>query len=277
MDLKQRIERLYDQDPGLIERQRALQLFNEFKFFLNRGEIRAAEELGDGWKVHSWVKKGILLGFRLGELIERSINADIRFFEKSTYPLKSFSLESGVQIERGGSAVRDGVHVARGVVCMPPMYVDVGAYIDAGTHIGSHVLVGTCAQIGRGVHLGAGTQIGGVLEPVDALPVIVEDRVRVEGNCGIFDGVVVRKSAVIGPGVMLGGGTVVYDVVRQAVYRREGSSPLIIPEGAVVVPGSRGIDAPWAAAEQLSIATPLIVRYVDDPPGAHPRRGGGQD
>jgi 2,3,4,5-tetrahydropyridine-2-carboxylate N-succinyltransferase len=244
MDLKQKIERLYDQDPRSVERQRALQLFNEFKFFLNRGEIRAAEAFGDGWKVHAWVKKGILLGFRLGELKEG-----------------------------GGSAVRDGVHMARDVVCMPPTYVDVGAYIDAGTHIGSHVLVGACAQIGRGVHLGAGTQIGGILEPVDALPVIVEDRARIEGNCGIFDGVVVKRGAVIGPGVVLAGGTAIYDIVRKAVYGREGSRPLVIPEGAVVVAGSRGIDAPWAAAERLSVATPLIVRYAGDPPAAHPPRG----
>ncbi len=261
MGLKQSIERLYDQDPGSLDRQRALQLFNEFKFFLNRGEIRVAEKLGDGWRVHVWVKKGILLGFRLGELVERSMNADFRFFEKSTYPLRSLSLENGVQIDRGGSAVRDGVYVARDVVCMPPMYVDVGAYVGAGTQIGSHTLVGACAQIGREVLLGPGTQIGGVLEPVDALPVVLEDRVRVEGSCGIFEGVVVRGGAVIGAGVVLSGETAVYDIIRKAVYRREGSGSLVIPEGAVVVPGSRGMDVPWAAAERLSVAAPLIVRY----------------
>jgi len=273
MGLKQSIERLYDQDPGSLDRQRALQLFNEFKFFLNRGEIRVAEKLGDGWRVHVWVKKGILLGFRLGELVERSMNADFRFFEKSTYPLRSFSLENGVQIDRGGSAVRDGVYVARDVVCMPPMYVDVGAYVGAGTQIGSHTLVGACAQIGREVLLGPGTQIGGVLEPVDALPVVLEDRVRVEGSCGIFEGVVVRGGAVIGAGVVLSGETAVYDIIRKAVYRREGSGPLVIPEGAVVVPGSRGMDVPWAAAERLSVAAPLIVRYGESLPGTRVPHG----
>jgi 2,3,4,5-tetrahydropyridine-2-carboxylate N-succinyltransferase len=276
MDLKQRIERLYDQDPGSIERQRALQLFNEFKFFLNRGEIRAAEELGGGWRVHVWVKKGILLGLRLGEPVESTVNGDIRFSEKSTYPLKSISLENGVQIERGGSAVRDGVYMARDVVCMPPMYIDVGAYIGAGTQIGSHVLVGACAQIGSGVCLGAGTQIGGVLDPVDALPVIVEDRVRVEGNCGIFDGVVVKKGATVGPGVVLAAETAVYDLVRKTIYRREGNTPLTIPEGAVVVSGSRGVDVPWAVTERLAMTTPLIVRYQGDPSGADPFPGEGQ-
>jgi 2,3,4,5-tetrahydropyridine-2-carboxylate N-succinyltransferase len=273
MDLKQRIERLYNQDPGSVERQGALQLFNEFKFFLNRGEIRVAEELGDGWRVHVWVKKGILLGLRMGEPVERPINGDIRYFEKSTYPLKDLSLESGVQIARGGSAVRDGVYMGRDVVCMPPMYIDVGAYVGAGTQIGSHVLVGACAQIGNGVFVGAGTQIGGVLDPVDALPVILEDRVRVEGNCGIFDGVVIKRDATIGPGVVLAGETEVYDLVRKAVYRREGGRSLIIPEGAVVVSGSRGIDAPWPVAERLSMMTPLIVRYAAHSSGADPLLG----
>ena len=257
MELKQSIERLYDQDPGSLERQGGLQLFNEFKFFLNRGEIRAAEKLGDGWRVHAWVKKGILLGFRLGKLVG-----------KSTYPLKSFTAENGARVEMGGSAVRDGVYVARDVVCTPPMYIDVGAYVDAGTRIGSHVLVGACAQVGREVELGAGTQIGGVLEPVDALPVVIEDRVRVKGSCGIFDGVVLRRGAVIGAGVVLSGETAVYDVVRNTVYRREGSRPIIIPEGAVVVAGSRGMDTPWASEQRLSVATPLIVRYREEPPGA---------
>jgi 2,3,4,5-tetrahydropyridine-2-carboxylate N-succinyltransferase len=270
MGLRQDIEQLYDQDPESIEKNRALQLFNEFKFFLNRGEIRAAEKMGDDWRAHSWVQKGIILGFRLGVLTDASINEQFRFFEKNTFPLKNFSLENGVQIVPGGSAVRDGMYMGRGVVCMPPMYADVGAYIDTDARIESHVLVGACAQLGKNVCVGAGTLLGGVLHPVGALPVIIEDEVTVGGSCGIFHGVVVQKGAVIVAGVLITESTTVYDVARGAVYRREGHRPLVIPEGAVVMPGSKRLDEPWAASEGLSVAAPVILHYRKESPESQP-------
>ncbi len=264
MSLQQEIELLFDADPDTVDRSRALQRFNEFKFFLNRGDIRAAEKVDGKWRVNHWVKKGILLGFRLGALTDVSLSAQFRYFDKSTYPLKKFSLADEVRLVPGGSSVRDGVYVGRGVVCMPPMYINVGAFVDDGTMVDSHALVGSCAQVGKRVHLSAGAQLGGVLEPVGALPVIVEDEVLVGGNCGIYEGTVVCRRAVIGAGVILTGGTRVYDVVKEQVYRKEADSPLTIPENAVVVPGSRPLESGWARKEGITVAAPVIVKYRDE-------------
>jgi len=264
MSLQDEIEALYAQDPSALNRAKALQHFNEFKFFLNRGDIRAAERVGEMWTVHEWVKKGIVLGFRLGVLTEVPSGGTFRFFDKSTYPLRHTHPEEGIRLVPGGSSIRDGVYLGRGVICMPPMFINVGAYIDADTMIDSHVLVGSCAQVGKRVHIGAGTQLGGVLEPVGSLPVIIEDDVLVGGNCGIFEGAIVRRGAVLGAGVTLTGSTPLYDVVNRTVYRRHSGRPLTIPERAVVVPGSRPIDDAWARAEHLSVATPVIIKYRDE-------------
>jgi len=264
MALQDDIERLYEQGGDAIDRERALQVFHEFKFFLNHGDVRAADHVLGEWRVNRWVKKGILLGFRLGELEDVSIDSRFKFFDKSTYPLKKFTLADGIRLVPGGSSVRDGAFVAKGVVCMPPMYINVGAYVDEATMVDSHALIGSCAQVGKRVHISAAAQIGGVLEPIGALPVIIEDDVMIGGNCGVYEGTIVRRGAVIGAGVVLTGGTPVYDTVRQAVYRKEGNQPLVIPENAVVVPGSRPLQGEWARSQRLSVASPIIVKYRDE-------------
>lgn len=264
MTLQETIEALYAQDPARLDRTSALQTFHEFKFFLNRGDIRAAERSGDTWLVNGWVKKGILLGFRLGALEDVSVNTNFRYFDKSTYPLKKLDLENGVRLVPGGSSIRDGAFVAPGVVCMPPMYINVGAYVDESTMIDSHALVGSCAQIGKRVHLSAASQIGGVLEPIGAMPVIIEDDVMIGGNCGVYEGTIVKRRAVIGAGVILTGGTPVYDAVKGKIYRKGPESPLTIPENAVVVPGSRPLQTEWALMRGISIATPVIIKYRDE-------------
>lgn len=264
MSLQSDIEQLYAQDPPALDRARAVQIFNELKFFLNRGEVRAAEKVHGEWRVNHWVKKGILLGFKIGELEDFSLNMHFRYFDKSTYPLKQLSVGDGVRLVPGGSSIRDGAYVARGVVCMPPMYINVGAFVDEHTMIDSHALIGSCAQVGKWVHVSAGVQIGGVLEPVGAMPVIIEDHVLVGGSCGIYEGTIVEQGAVIGAGVILTRSTPVYDVARQITYRRQGDKPLVIPERAVVVPGNRPLSGGWAQAQQLSIATPIIIKYRDD-------------
>ena len=263
MPLQTDIEALYDTDPAKIDRDEALKKFSEFKFFLNRGEIRAAEKSAGGWTVNHWVKKGILLGFRLGALQDVSIDSRFRFFDRSTYPLKNITAGDGVRLVPGGSSIRDGAFVARGVVCMPPMYINTGAYVDAGTMVDSHALVGSCAQIGKRVHISAAAQIGGVLEPVGAMPVIIEDDVLIGGNCGIYEGTIVSRGAVIAAGVIITGGTAVYDAVKQTVYRKTKTSPLVIPENAVIVPGSRPLDTDWGRQTGLSLATPVLVKYRD--------------
>lgn len=263
MPLQTDIEKLFEQNIEKIDRAWALKVFNEFKFFLNHGEIRAASNVNGIWVVNHWVKKGILFGFRLGELVDVSINNQFRYFDKNTYPLKQISVSDGIREVPGGSSIRDGAFVARGVVCMPPMYINVGAYVDEDTMVDSHALVGSCAQIGKRVHLSAGAQIGGVLEPVGAMPVIIEDDVLVGGNCGIYEGTIVKRGAVIGAGVVLTGATPVYDVAKQTVYRKQADSPLCIPSGAVVVPGSRPMKGEWAGREHLSLTTPIIVKYKD--------------
>ena len=264
MSLQADIEALYAVEPAALDRGEALRRFAEFKFFLNRGEIRAAEQKGGAWRVNAWVKKGILLGFRLGELTDVSIDGRFRFFDRSTYPLKALSASDGVRLVPGGSAIRDGACVARGVVCMPPMYINVGAYVGEGTMIDSHALVGSCAQVGKRVHISAAAQIGGVLEPVGAMPVIIEDDVLVGGNSGIYEGTIVGRRAVIAAGVVLTGGTPLYDAVNEKVYRKTADAPLVVPPGAVVVPGSRPAGGAWAKAQGLALATPVIVKYRDE-------------
>ena len=263
MTLQQEIEDVYGQDLTGTHRARALQIFNEFIFFLNRGEVRAAEKIHGEWTVNQWVKKGILLGFRLGEMEDISVSNYFKFFDKHTYRLKKLSLGDGVRLVPGGSSIRDGAYVAKGVVCMPPMYINVGAYVDEDTMVDSHALVGSCCQVGKRVHVSAGAHLGGVLEPIGAVPVIIEDDVFLGGHCGVYEGTIVRQGAVIAAGVTLTGSTAVYDTVRQRVYRKESDRSLVIPEGAVVVPGTRPLTNEWARAEQLSVFTPLIIKYRD--------------
>jgi 2,3,4,5-tetrahydropyridine-2,6-dicarboxylate N-succinyltransferase len=235
---------------------------------LERGELRAAERGDDGeWRAIPWVKQGILLAFRLGQLIDLSpgtSNGDFSFIDKDTMPPRHFTVGDGIRIVPGGSTVRRGAFLSTGVVCMPPMYVNVGAWVGVGTMIDSHALVGSCAQIGARVHLSAAAQIGGVLEPINAAPVVIEDDVIVGGNCGVYEGTVVRQGAVLGAGVVLTRGTPVFDLVHERVYRGSALSPLIIPADAVVVPGARGVRGAFAQAEGLSLQTPVIVKYRDD-------------
>jgi 2,3,4,5-tetrahydropyridine-2-carboxylate N-succinyltransferase len=260
------IERLFDENPsGYTPDQ--LGLFQRFKDALNAGEIRAAQPDASsktGWRVNPWVKKGILLGFRMGATVDMSIDA-IRqpFFDKSTYPVKTFTATSGVRIVPGGSSIRDGVYIAKGVTCMPPMYINVGAYVDEGTMVDSHALVGSCAQVGKKCHISAASQIGGVLEPIGALPVIIEDEVLVGGNSGVYEGTVVKKRAVLGSGTILNRSTPVYDLVTGAVHAASDDDPLVIPENAVVVAGSRAISHGRGKDWNLSVYTPVIVKYRD--------------
>jgi 2,3,4,5-tetrahydropyridine-2-carboxylate N-succinyltransferase len=240
-------------------------VFDEFKTALNRGEIRAAERSDDGvWRVNSWVKQGILLGFRMGQLVDMSASTNLRFFDKDTYPARPTTMEDNVRIVPGGSSIRDGAYVAPGVVCMPPMFVNVGAYVDEGTMIDSHALVGSCAQIGKRVHLSAAAQIGGVLEPVGAVPVVIEDDVLVGGGCGVYEGTIVHERAVLAAGTILTGSTPVYDLALEKIYQRSGDAPLEIPAGAVVVPGSRAVRGECGRAWGLSLYAPVIVKYRDE-------------
>ncbi len=237
--------------------------FELFISLLDSGRIRAAENIDGKWEVHAWVKKGILLGFKLGALKNVAASRPFTFFDKHTYPVKEFSLEDNVRIVPGGTSVRRGAYVAPGVIMMPPSYVNVGAYVGKGTMIDSHALVGSCAQIGERIHISAAAQIGGVLEPINALPVIIEDDVMVGGNCGIYEGAIVKKRAVIGAGVFLTGSTPVYDCVNKIIIRKSDYGSLVIPENAVVVAGSRGIVTDFGRAHGLGLYTPLIVKYRD--------------
>lgn len=268
--LKHDIEALLQKSAAeLAESAEARAVFTEFKRLLNTGSVRAAEKSGGRWSVNAWVKEGILLGMRMGKLIASPVGSSgnlggFAFIDKDTWPLKEITLEHNVRIVPGGSSVRDGSYLAPSVVMMPPAYVNVGAYVDVGSMIDSHVLVGSCAQIGRKVHLSAGAQIGGVLEPIGAMPVIVEDEVMVGGNCGIYEGTVVSERAVIGTGVILNGSTPLYDLVRGTIYRKDAEGPLVVPPGAVVVAGSRKVAGDFAAAHALSLYTPVIVKYRDE-------------
>jgi 2,3,4,5-tetrahydropyridine-2-carboxylate N-succinyltransferase len=241
--------------------------FYELRSGLEAGTLRSAEpdaSLPLGWRVNAWVKRGILLGFRLGAMVEMGCPDGMSFVDKATYPARRFSAADGVRVVPGGSSVRSGAYLAQGVVVMPPAYVNVGAYVDEGTMVDSHALVGSCAQIGRRVHLSAAAQIGGVLEPVNASPVIIEDDALIGGNTGVYEGTIVRKRAVLAAGTVLTRGTPVYDLVRGEVYKATAEAPLIIPEGAVVVPGSRAITKGKGAEWGLSVATPVIVKYRDE-------------
>src|SRR5687767_1102915 len=241
------------------------EVFDELKRALNRGEVRAAEKDASGkWIVNSWVKQGILLGFRIGSIVDMSTGESFRFYDKDTYPARPTTIEENVRIVPGGSTIRDGAYIAAGVVCMPPMYVNAGAYVDEGTMIDSHALVGSCAQIGKRVHLSAAAQIGGVLEPVGAMPVVIEDDVMVGGGCGVYEGTIVHERAVLAAGTILTGSTPVYDVAREKIYQRTADAPLEIPAGAVVVPGSRGVRGECGRAWGLSLYAPVIVKYRDE-------------
>jgi 2,3,4,5-tetrahydropyridine-2-carboxylate N-succinyltransferase len=243
----------------------AQQLFDATMAHLERGDVRAAARDADGtWRAVPWVKRAILLGFRLGRVVEMGGAGAFNFFDKHTFPAREFRVDNQVRIVPGGSTVRRGAYLAPGVVCMPPMYVNVGAHVGRGTMIDSHALVGSCAQIGERVHLSAAAQIGGVLEPINASPVVIEDDVVVGGNCGVYEGTVVRSKAVLAAGVVLTRGTPVYDLVNETVHRATAEQPLIIPEGAVVVPGARRVSSPFGEAQGLSLQTPVIVKYRDD-------------
>jgi len=262
--LRAEIERLYAK--GTLPPEVAVHArhaFREFHEALTRGEVRAAEEQDGRWRVNAWVKQGILLGFRLGEL-EESHSGVLSFVDKDTFPARHFGLSDRVRVVPGGSSIRSGAYIAPGVICMPPMYVNVGAYVDEGTLIDSHALVGSCAQVGKRVHLSAAAQIGGVLEPVGASPLIIDDDVLVGGNCGVYEVMQVRSGAVLGAGTILTRATPVYDIVRGQVYRATVDTPLVIPDNAVVVPGSRAITKGKAAEWGLSLYTPIIVKYRDE-------------
>ena len=261
------IEKLFDEKPQTYTEDH-FRLFADFKAALNAGAIRAAEPdaaARSGWRVNGWVKKGILLGFRMGGVVDMSVDRTRQpFFDKATYPVKRFTAQSGIRIVPGGSSIRDGCFIGKGVTCMPPMYINAGAYVGDGTMVDSHALVGSCAQVGKNCHISAASQIGGVLEPVGALPVIIEDEVLIGGNCGVYEGTVVKRRAVLGTGAILNRSTPVYDVVRKIVHRATDDEPLVIPEEAVVVAGSRAITTGQGKEWGISLYTPVIVKYRDD-------------
>jgi 2,3,4,5-tetrahydropyridine-2,6-dicarboxylate N-succinyltransferase len=249
------------------DRDRSREAFARLRAELSAGTVRAAEPDAAqpaGWRVNTWVKQGILLGFKFGDTIDASIDhGRVPFYDKDTLPLKKPGLAAGVRIVPGGSSVRDGAYIAPGVICMPPMFINIGAYVGEQSLIDSHALVGSCAQVGARVHVSASAQIGGVIEPVGALPVIIEDEALLGGNTGVYEGVVIKARAVIAAGTVLTGSTPVYDLVRGEIIRPTADRPLVVPEGAVVVPGSRGVTAGKGPEWRLSLATPVIVKYRD--------------
>ena len=267
MTLAEEIDSLAS-EGAQADRDRARQAFTRLRAQLSAGEVRAAEpdsSAQTGWRVNTWVKKGILLGFRFGDTTD--VSADHGrwpFFDKDTLPLKRLSTHDGVRIVPGGSSVRDGAYLGKGVICMPPMYINIGAWVGEGTLVDSHALVGSCAQIGSRVHLSAAAQVGGVLEPVGALPVVIEDDVLVGGNCGVYEGAIVKRRAVLASGVVLTGSTPIYDLPNERIVEAAPGQPLIVPEGAVVVPGSRPVSSGKGRDWGLSVATPIIVKYRDE-------------
>lgn len=265
--LQEKVEHWFAQGAEAVGNKDAEAVFLELRGALEAGSLRSAEpdaSLPLGWRVNAWVKRGILLGFRLGQMVEMGCQDGFGFVDKATYPARRFLVADGVRVVPGGSSVRSGAYLSKGVVVMPPAYVNVGAYIDEGTMVDSHALVGSCAQIGKRVHLSAAAQIGGVLEPVNASPVIIEDDALVGGNTGVYEGTIVRSRAVIAAGTVLTRGTPVYDLVKGEIYKATAESPLVIPEGAVVVPGSRNVMKGKGAEWGLSIAAPVIVKYRDE-------------
>jgi 2,3,4,5-tetrahydropyridine-2-carboxylate N-succinyltransferase len=264
--LQETIEQHFTAGPGVFGDESAMAVFLALREALENGEVRAASPdpgSPSGWRVNSWVKQGILLGFRLGVLAEIPAGG-FSFVDKNTYPVRHFGAGDGVRVVPGGSSVRAGAYVARGVVCMPPMYINAGAWVDEGTMVDSHALVGSCAQVGKRVHLSAAAQIGGVLEPVNASPVVIEDDVLVGGNSGVYEGTIVRKGAVLAAGTILTRGTPVFDLVNGVILRASGELPLIIPENAVVVPGSRAVSKGNGQEWGLSLYAPVIVKYRDE-------------
>jgi 2,3,4,5-tetrahydropyridine-2-carboxylate N-succinyltransferase len=268
-ELVSRIERLYDLGAS-ADKNESRQVFAILREELSAGRVRAAEpdpSNSTGWRVNTWVKQGILVGFRCGDLVDASIRTSSRdwfFSDKDTLPMKKMDVGMGVRIVPGGSAIRDGAYVGRGVICVPPMYINIGAYVGEGSLVDSHALVGSCAQVGSRVHISAAAQIGGVIEPVGALPVIVEDDVLVGGNVGIYEGAIIKRRAVIAAGTVLTGSTPIYDLPKERIIRPEGDAPLVVPEGAVVVPGSRAVTQGIGTKWGLSLATPVIVKYRDE-------------
>lgn len=268
-ELRGDIERLFAEKRDRFEEEH-FDLLARFKRALNLGHVRAAEpdpSSPSGWRVNAWVKQGILLGFRMGSIVDMSVGTgghSLPFFDKDTYPVRGLAADAGVRVVPGGSSIRDGVYLGRGVTCMPPMYINVGAWVDDGTLIDSHALVGSCAQVGKRVHLSAAAQLGGVLEPVGALPVIVEDDVLVGGNCGVYEGTVVKRRAVLASGTILTRSTPIYDLVHETIHRAPEDGPLVVPEEAVVVPGSRAVTRGAGTGWGLSLYTPVIVKYRDE-------------
>jgi 2,3,4,5-tetrahydropyridine-2-carboxylate N-succinyltransferase len=256
-ELKNKIEYYFENTNSDLKLENFLSL-------LNSGSIRAAEKIGSDWNVNLWVKKGILLIFRRGMLEDMSINSDFKFFDKHNLTLKNISIDDNIRIVPGGSSIRTGAYLAKGVICMPPMYINIGSYIDEGTMIDSHALVGTCAQIGKRVHISAAAQIGGVLEPAGARPVIIEDNVMIGGNCGVYEGILIRERAVLGSGVILTASTKVFDLVNETIITSSQGKPLEIPSSAVLVSGSRSINTDFGKKHGLSIYSPMIIKYRDD-------------
>jgi 2,3,4,5-tetrahydropyridine-2-carboxylate N-succinyltransferase len=262
--MQTQIESLFDNKPAEYSASDR-ELFRRFQAALNEGSIRAAEpdaSTPTGWRVNAWVKKGILLGFRMGANVDMSVGT-LAFRDKDTYPIRAIAADRNIRIVPGGSSVRDGVYLGRNVTCMPPMYINVGAYVDDGTMVDSHALVGSCAQVGKNCHVSAASQIGGVLEPVGAMPVIIEDEVLIGGNCGVYEGTVVKTRAVLGTGTILNRSTPVYDLVNSTIHRATDDTPLVVPEGAVVIAGSRAITHGPGKDWGISVYTPVIVKYRD--------------
>jgi len=263
LTLRLAIERLSALET-IGEPDEARPVFFDFRAALTRGAVRAAEKIDGRWVVNPWVKQGILLGFRLGELQQMSDGDVLSFIDKDTFPARRLTVADQVRLVPGGSSIREGAYVAPSVICMPTMFINVGAYVDEGSMIDSHALVGSCAQIGKRVHLSAAAQIGGVIEPINATPVIIEDDVLVGGNCGVYEGTLVRTRAVLGAGTILTRSTPLYDLVRGEIYRATAEQPLEVPENAVVVPGSRAVKKGKGAEWNLSLYTPVIVKYRDE-------------
>jgi 2,3,4,5-tetrahydropyridine-2-carboxylate N-succinyltransferase len=265
MSLEKDISVLYNKkDLSAKDLKRAGEVFKELLKLLNKGKIRSAEFTDGSWKANPWVKKGILLGFKIGRLKDQSINNEFRYYDKHTLKLKRIKLSDNIREVPGGSSIRDGCYIGKGVICMPPMYINIGAYVDDYTLIDSHALVGSCAQLGKNIHLSAAAQIGGVLEPINSVPVIIEDDVMIGGNAGIYEGTIVKRRAVIGAGCVITGSTPVYDTVKGQVYRKTKDESLIIPENAVVVAGSRPLKSEYGIKNSLSIYTPVIIKYRDE-------------
>jgi len=263
-ELQREVERLYAMGPAAANHPNAAEIFVRFRDALTAGQIRAAEKIDGRWQTNAWVKQGILLGFRIGKLAESGDPRVLSFVDKDTYPTRHFAASEQVRVIPGGSSIRSGAFVASSVVCMPPMFINVGAYVDEGTMVDSHALVGSCAQVGKRVHISAAAQIGGVLEPINASPVIIEDDVLIGGNCGVYEGTQVGARAVLGAGVILTRSTPLFDTVKGEIYRASADEPLHVPEGAVVVPGARAITKGKAAEWGLSLYTPVIIKYRDE-------------